>query len=193
MDTSSPTPQHGRERLLAAVALALLSTTAAGQPADLTVLFKRLAPSVVVIEGLDASGERHSQGSGVFTAGGVVTNRHVVAEAASIRVRKQGRTWSATIARVDPEHDLALLDVPGFAARPVPLRPSAALETGERVYAIGSPQGLELSLSEGLISSLRPYEGVNLIQTTAPISRGSSGGGLFDNGGRLVGVTRYPN
>jgi tetratricopeptide (TPR) repeat protein len=59
------------------------------------------------------------------------------------------------------------------------------------VYAVGAPEGFELTLSEGLISSLRPFEGVQLIQTTAPISRGSSGGGLFDAQGRLIGITTF--
>jgi tetratricopeptide (TPR) repeat protein len=92
---------------------------------------------------------------------------------------------------MDPEHDLVQLQVPGLTATPVTIRPSTTLRTGERVYAIGAPEGLELSLSEGLISSLRPYEKVMVIQTTAPISSGSSGGGLFDVQGRLVGITTF--
>ena len=57
------------------------------------------------------------------------------------------------------------------------------------MYAIGAPQGLELSLSEGLVSGLRKDGGTTYIQTTAAISKGSSGGGLFDAQGRLVGIT----
>ena len=92
---------------------------------------------------------------------------------------------------MDPQHDLVQLRVPGLVASPVPIRPSTSLKTGERVYAVGAPEGFELTLSEGLISSLRPYEGIQLIQTTAPISRGSSGGGLFDAQGRLIGITAF--
>jgi len=62
---------------------------------------------------------------------------------------------------------------------------------GERVYALGAPEGFDLTLSEGLISGLRRRGGTNVIQTTAPISHGSSGGGLFDLEGRLVGITTY--
>jgi tetratricopeptide (TPR) repeat protein len=65
------------------------------------------------------------------------------------------------------------------------------LEVGEKVYAIGAPQGLELTLSEGLISGLREYGSARLIQTTAAISPGSSGGGLFDTQARLVGITTF--
>jgi tetratricopeptide (TPR) repeat protein len=62
---------------------------------------------------------------------------------------------------------------------------------GERVYAIGAPAGLELTLSEGLVSGLRRYSEVYVIQTTAPVSHGSSGGGLFDSRGQLIGITTY--
>ena len=63
------------------------------------------------------------------------------------------------------------------------------LEVGEPVYTLGSPVGLELTLSDGIISGRREEEGRRYVQTTAPISPGSSGGGLFDAKGNLVGVT----
>jgi len=155
-------------------------------------LFQQVSPSVLVIEALGPDGKVLSQGSGVVVAREeVVTNRHVVTGGASVRVRRGSQTWAATIAHWDPAHDLVQLRVLGLAARPVPVRSSSTLQTGERVYAIGAPEGLELTLSEGLISSLRPYEGVQLIQTTAPISTGSSGGGLFDGQGRLIGITTF--
>jgi hypothetical protein len=65
------------------------------------------------------------------------------------------------------------------------------LRIGQRVYAIGAPQGLELTISEGIVSSLREVPGGSVIQTTAPISPGSSGGGLFDLSGRLVGIMTF--
>ena len=60
---------------------------------------------------------------------------------------------------------------------------------GERVYTVGAPQGLELSLAEGIVSSKRTIDGGRFIQTSAPMSSGSSGGGLFDAYGHLVGIT----
>ena len=71
------------------------------------------------------------------------------------------------------------------------MRPYRNLAVGERVYSIGTPSGLEQTLGEGLISGLREYSGVRLVQTSAPISPGSSGGGLFDASGNLVGVTTF--
>ncbi|OGB88492.1 MAG: hypothetical protein A3G35_05875 [candidate division NC10 bacterium RIFCSPLOWO2_12_FULL_66_18] len=155
-------------------------------------LFQRVSPSVFVVEGLRPDGRVLSQGSGVVVARGlVVTNRHVVERAARIRLRRESRTWTTSLAYIDPEHDLVQLRVSGLTAPAVPIRSSTTLQIGERVYAIGAPEGLELTLSEGLISSLRPYGKVQLIQTTAPISAGSSGGGLFDSQGRLVGLTTF--
>lgn len=74
---------------------------------------------------------------------------------------------------------------------PIDIVPSSELAAGERVYAVGAPEGLELTFSEGVISALRDTEGVHMIQTSAPISPGSSGGGLFDVAGNLVGVTSF--
>lgn len=66
-----------------------------------------------------------------------------------------------------------------------------AIRIGARVYAIGAPRGMELTISEGIVSSLREHAGIRFIQTTAAISPGSSGGGLFDAQARLVGITSF--
>lgn len=71
----------------------------------------------------------------------------------------------------------------------VEIASAQALQVGDQVYAVGTPKGLELTLSNGIVSGFRSYAGTKVIQTTAPISPGSSGGGLFDAKGRLVGIT----
>jgi predicted RNA-binding protein YlqC (UPF0109 family) len=81
--------------------------------------------------------------------------------------------------------------VENLGVPPVQMRKYPSLSVGERVYAIGAPEGFDLTLSEGLISGLRRLGNTNVIQTTAPISHGSSGGGLFDSEGRLIGITTY--
>lgn len=150
-------------------------------------LFRKLSPSVFVVKTLDPADPPGKQGSAVVIGPNLlVTNFHVVEDAARVVVLHNGMTWTVKHVSFDREHDLALLDVDGVAAPAVVPRFSD-LAVGERVYAIGAPEGLELSLSEGMISGLRQAEGE--IQTTAPISPGSSGGGLFDATGRLVGVT----
>jgi S1-C subfamily serine protease len=69
------------------------------------------------------------------------------------------------------------------------VRSSGSVRIGERVYAIGNPQGLTKTISEGIVSGKRTIKAIKFIQTTAPISAGSSGGGLFDHDGNLLGIT----
>ncbi len=92
---------------------------------------------------------------------------------------------------IDPQKDLALIKVAGARFPVAELRDGEDdTPIGERVYAIGAPKGLELTMSEGIVSGKRNSPGgYRLIQTSAALSSGSSGGGLFDDAGRLVGIT----
>jgi Flp pilus assembly protein TadD len=153
-------------------------------------LYERLSASVFIVESLDAAGAIVAKGSAVAVASDeVITNRHVIEGGVSWRLKRGNKTWPTTITHLDSDHDLCQLRAKGLAAPPVPVRYSATLAVGERVYAIGSPEGLELTLSEGLISGLREFEKARIIQTSAAISPGSSGGGLFDAQGHLIGIT----
>jgi S1-C subfamily serine protease len=170
-------------------------------------VFRRVSASVFVVESLNAEGEVLASGSGVAvrlpTSGSqrtpdtaspllVVTNKHVIHGAAAYRIRNGERAWNATLVRLDQERDLcALQPETGWSAKPVPVRNSSSVKVGGRAYAIGAPEGLDLTLSEGLVSGVREIDGVRVIQTSAPISPGSSGGGLFDSEGRLIGVTTF--
>lgn len=153
-------------------------------------LFKRVSPAVFVIESLNTEGLVVAQGSGVAVAASeVVTNAHVIEGGVSWRVRQEDKAWPASVTHLDADHDLCQMQVEGLQAQPVNLRSSSTIEVGERVYAIGAPSGLEQSLSEGIVSGIRTLGAGRIIQTTAAISPGSSGGGLFDAQGRLVGIT----
>lgn len=170
-------------------------------------IFKRVSPSVFVVESLDSQGTVLALGSGVavnltksssrVSSGSpagvvVVTNKHVIYGAVAYRIRKGEKVWKATLVRLDQEHDLCALQPElGWSAPPIPVRVSANVQVGERAYTIGAPEGLELTLSEGLISGVRDIDNVHVIQTSAAISHGSSGGGLFDSEGRLIGVTSF--
>ena len=170
--------------------LALLSSLAAANTPE--QIFVQVSPSVVVVDIFDAKGKSIGLGSGaVIGAGQVITNCHVTQEGKSLQVRQSGKIFKATLQYADPDRDLCQLSVPDLQAPSVTLGTAKKLMVGQRVYAIGAPQGLELTLSEGLISSLRPYEGSQYIQTSAAISPGSSGGGLFADQGRLVGITTF--
>jgi len=154
-------------------------------------VFRKASPSVVTVEIFNGDDKRLSKlGSGVvIRPGTVATNRHVVESGGEIRVIDQGRAYAATVMHADREYDLCTLSVPGLTAPAADMASVRTIRVGQRVYAIGAPKGLELSISDGLVSGVRPYGEFPLIQTNASISKGSSGGGLFDTDGRLVGIT----
>jgi hypothetical protein len=119
------------------------------------------------------------------------TNCHVVANRQVVALVEGNNGALAQVVDSRP-NDICLLRVTGFALKPVrSVRRSAELRVGERAYAIGNPRGLERTLSEGLVSGMRTRAGVRIVQTTAPISPGSSGGGLFDAQGNLIGITTF--
>ena len=123
--------------------------------------------------------------------GTLVTNCHVLKQAKRVAVRREGKSHDAKLALWDPQRDVCQLRVDGLAAPAVAVGTTTAVQVGHSVYAIGNPKGLDLTLSAGLVSSLRrnPAGQLVLIQTSAAISGGSSGGGLFDDSGRLIGLT----
>ncbi|KIM00020.1 putative serine protease [Paramagnetospirillum magnetotacticum MS-1] len=122
----------------------------------------------------------------------LVTNCHVIDEMAVILLRQGSQTLRATPSGGDPATDRCLMSVsPGRLSAVPGIRPWDDLRVGETVYSIGAPKGLEATLGQGLISGLRPIKTLHYVQTSAPISPGSSGGGLFDAAGNLVGITTF--
>lgn len=177
-------------------ALCALLAGAALNAAALTPeeLFEQRSASIFVVHTYDKSGKKLGSGSGVVTGREqVITNCHVLAKASSIRISRGNISLGATLEWPDPERDLCQLKVKDLTAPIVPFGKIASVKVGQRVYAIGAPQGLELTLSDGLVSSLRELDEGKppLIQTSTPVSPGSSGGGLFDASGNLVGITTF--
>lgn len=155
-------------------------------------IFQQVSRSVVVLHTYDKEGNPLNQGGGVVIARGeVVTNCHVVYDAARILVQHGKNDYEATLRYTDLDRDLCQITVARLDAPRVVIGEAARLRVGQRVYAIGAPEGLDLTISEGLISSIREFEGERYLQTSAAISQGSSGGGLFDTEGRLVGITGF--
>jgi len=155
-------------------------------------VFQKVSPSVFVVEALTEDGKPLMLRSGVALAQDIlITNCHVVQNGSSLRVRRGEQNWTARLIVAMPEHDLCGIRPNGLTLQPVQITSASELATGEHVYAVGSPEGLELTFSEGLISALRDNGGAHVIQTTAPISPGSSGGGLFDTHGKLIGITTF--
>jgi S1-C subfamily serine protease len=169
------------------------ATAQAGHPSP-AELFKRISPSVVRIIAIDKNGRPMGQGSGfVATESGlVVTNYHVVKGSATLAVLLEGnqKLDVAGIAAVDPDGDLALVKTSGAIPAVLKVAAGGLPEVGSRTYAIGNPLGLTNTLSEGLVSGLRKEnDSLTFIQTSAPISPGSSGGPLVDEEGQVLGVT----
>lgn len=174
-----------RQLLIIAVGgLALAASSLHAQtlrPAD---VYRLASPSVVVVHGL--GGKQDMQGSGVVIRPGViVSNCHVLQTSARAEVLWEGKSHAATLLHADPERDLCTLAAPSVKAPPARLGDTTSLEVGDPIYAIGAPRGLSFTLSDGLISGMRG----EVLQITAPISPGSSGGGLYNSMGELVGVT----
>ncbi len=137
-----------------------------------------------------------SLGSGIIwdVQGHVVTNFHVIRQATQIKVQlKDGRVAPATLVGVDPDTDLAVLEISLGTLPIMPLGRSDRLRVGEPVLAIGNPLGLGQTVTQGIVSATgRGRLGVttfeNFIQTDAAINFGNSGGALVDSGGRMVGL-----
>lgn len=173
------------------VLLGMLPALAAAQGKNPELLFQEVSRSIVTIHALDNSGNVTGLGSGVVTApGAVVTNCHVLEGGTQFTVISGKTQHQGELRAADQDRDLCELKVPALQAPRVPLF-TGRLRVGQRVYAVGAPEGLELTISEGLVSSIREIDGAHYIQTSAPISSGSSGGGLFDVEGRLVGLTAF--
>jgi S1-C subfamily serine protease len=122
----------------------------------------------------------------------LVTNCHLIRDANNLTLLKVGSAVPARVIAADPEGDRCVL----WASEALPDYVTAArrerdLLVGEDVAAIGNPRGLDTSLSRGLVAQKRNQNGRALIQTDAAISSGSSGGGLFDMSGNLVGITTF--
>jgi S1-C subfamily serine protease len=176
---------------VSAVPIASATATGSLQQQFVSVV-QAVSPSVVQIR----SG--HALGSGVvFDArGDVVTNAHVVGTASrAIVTLASGDSHPATIVGTDRGHDLALIRFTGGHPRPATFADSSQLQVGDIALAIGNPLGLRSSVTQGIVSavgrSVSEGNGVTLssvIQTSAAVNPGNSGGALVDLSGRVIGI-----
>jgi S1-C subfamily serine protease len=161
------------------------------EPAAARIARENLA-SVVTLIALDDRDQPLALGSGFFiTRDGVLaTNAHVVGGAAKVLVRWRGQSGVAVkILNFAQKYDLVTLQT-SFAMTPaVLLADSDTAAVGQDVVVLGSPQGLEGTVSTGIIGGLRILGGVKYLQITAPISPGSSGGPVFNSQGRVIGIS----
>lgn len=159
-------------------------------------IYKKCSDAVVMVFVYGSEGTLSSYGSGVIVSenGLVYTNYHVVKNAEHFQLRNGETIYdSVKIAGFDPFADAAILKLPEGSYPYIEISNQREFPIGNIVYALGNPRGYKKTLSHGLISALRTDEYPQLIQISAPISPGSSGGALLDADGKLIGITSLTN
>ena len=165
-----------------------------------TAVAAKVLPSVVTVN-VTSSGSS-GLGSGVVfdTNGNIITNYHVIEDADSITVTMNNKSYDATLVGSDSSSDLAVIhvDLNGDSVTPIEVGDSSSVQVGDWVMTVGSPFGLEQSVSQGIVSALTrntlstSASGntlyTNLIQVDAAINPGNSGGALVDDEGKLIGI-----
>jgi putative serine protease PepD len=182
-----------------ATATATGSSSTTATTTSLANVAAAVLPSVVSIE------TQSAVGSGVIITadGSILTNNHVVATAQGSTVQvtlTTGKTATATDVGTDPSHDLAVIKVSGVAGlTPITFADSGSVKVGDTVLAVGSPLGLDGSVTSGIVSALNRTIDVGAsarsatslsgaIQTDAAINPGNSGGALVNAAGQLIGI-----
>lgn len=175
--------------LLSMASFCLMPSRAFGKTPE--QIFLEVAGSIVVVVAVAKDAKDSSQGTGVVVAPNTVaTNCHLFKSDIGIGIRYRTKAYPAKLKYQNWDSDLCILDVTGLSAPPLKSLVSVKqLRIGQPVYAIGTPFGLELTLTDGLISGFRKLGNEVLIQTSASIAPGSSGGGLFNSDGNLIGIT----
>jgi serine protease Do len=163
---------------------------AASQPLN-PATFVSLSGSVVRVEAGRAGGGLHL-GTGVTVAPSViVTNCHVTHDGTAIRIVGSGSVWNVTAQYADTLHDLCFLRVPDWQGSPVVLGASDALRPGQPVAALGFTGGMDIALKFGRVLALHSLDAGHVIESDTAFTSGSSGGGLFDAEGALVGLLTF--
>ncbi len=163
--------------------------------ADADKIFKENNKAVVVIIAYDQKGKPISQGSGFIVRqdGAIVTNYHVISNAKDIAVKAGDKVIEVEgFIYIDKENDLVILKAKGKNLPTVKIGDINKINIGEKVYVISSPQGLENTISDGILSGIRDITSERkILQITAPVSSGSSGGPVFNKNGEVIGIATF--
>lgn len=184
-------------RFILIVLLLVSVTGVSAQNPDLPALTpKRIAqttlPSIVILIVNNGDNLPITMGSGFFVSEDtIITNYHVIKDAkmAAFRIYGSNEVYSiiGTLG-IDSNNDLALLKVKGVKGKPLRLNSKYQLSIGDDIFTVSSPKGLEGTFSQGLISGLRKTSEKEIIQISAPISHGSSGGAILNNQAEVIAV-----
>ena len=196
-------------RLLAALILLPITTWAQqpGKPAPASAALHANRPGAVAKSASEILEENRNSvavivaagntslklGTGFFvrSTGLLLTNFHVVEGMDLVGVKVRGSDevlWAKKATGFDLDNDLVLLEVETTARKPVSVGDSDRAQVGEQIVVVGNPEGLEQTVSNGLLSGIREVEGRKLFQISAPISEGSSGSPVFNTRGEVIGV-----
>ncbi len=153
---------------------------------------QKTLPSTVLLIMSNGETEEVKSGSGFFVAEDIVaTNFHVIKETTEgyAKIYGQDKIYKVLgIVGTDEKNDLALLKISGIKGKSLGLNTDDSIAIGDEVFAVGNPEGLEGTFSQGIVSSIRKTDKFNLLQITASISEGSSGGAVLNDKGEVVGV-----
>lgn len=169
----------------------MLSIHAANAQSVAESVYENVKDSIGTIFSINEENEEEfALGSGVAIDKNLIaTNCHVALAGNYLVVKINDETLLGRLFYYNQKKDLCLIQIAGSPLKGVPIRPSHSVKIGEDVFAIGNPEGRMKTISKGIISNKSFEDGVELLQTDASISHGSSGGGLFDINGNLIGIT----
>jgi putative serine protease PepD len=212
----------GGATVVSSLAGTVTGQSAANSTTGLTAVASAALPSVVQVN--ESAGNLQGTGSGIIISsdGQILTNNHVIADAANGQgtitvVFNDGKTANATVVGADPNSDLAVIKAQNVSGlHPAALGDSSSVQIGQQVVAIGSPEGLQGTVTSGIVSALNrkvtvgsnsnssggggygrrnPFGGTssqsvtyNAIQTDASINPGNSGGPLLNTAGQVIGI-----
>jgi serine protease Do len=154
----------------------------------------KVIDAFVTIYTYDKNGKEMALGSGFFVKNNLIaTNFHVIQGGVTFKFKGKSDSEKsyAEIYKIDKLHDIALLETSSYHKDSDLKIQSKYPEQGADIIVLGSPEGLEASLSDGIVGAIRkfaPYD-FDLIQITAPISQGSSGGPVVNNNGEIIGIS----
>jgi Trypsin-like peptidase domain len=189
-------------RILFAIAMLAAATQvqarpqAASQPLDSAQIAKKISPAVVLIKGTASSGEILGTGFIISSDGKIATNLHVVESLkdGGVQLASGEKFDSFSILAFDARKDIAVIKIPGFDLPTVALGNSNDVQVGEPVLAVGSPLGLQGTVTTGVVSALRDDPtggGFKVLQTDASVNPGNSGGPLVNRQAEVIGIVTF--
>jgi S1-C subfamily serine protease len=182
--------------LVPVMALAQSDAQATPQSFDSAEITKKIAPTVVLIRGKTDDGDLLGSGFIISSDGKIATNLHVVEKLRNggVQLASGEKFDSFSILSFDARKDIAIIKIPGFDLPTVPLGNSNNAQVGEPVLAVGSPLGLQGSVTTGVLSSIRDDPaggGFKVLQTDASVNPGNSGGPLVNRQSEVIGIITF--